>query len=62
MLITYIYEPDTSKHLLIIDVIFSLTAYKNEYKKIGSTFGSLSAAFAVDVDSESKCLLFVVAK
>ena len=38
--------------------MFSLTAYRNEYKKIGSTFGSLSAAFAVDVDSESKCLLF----
>ena len=35
-----------------------MTAYRNEYKKIGSTFGSLSAAFAVDVDSESRCLLF----
>lgn len=33
------------------------SSYRNEYKKIGSTFGSLSAAFAVDVDSESSSRL-----
>lgn len=32
-------------------------SYRNEYKKIGSTFGSLCAAFAVDVDSESSSQL-----
>ena len=33
---------------------FFLTAYRAEYKKVGSTFASLSAAFAIDEDSESK--------
>lgn len=28
-------------------------SYRSEYKKIGSTFGSLSAAFAIDLDSQS---------
>ncbi|KAJ7392101.1 Sorting nexin-9 [Desmophyllum pertusum] len=28
-------------------------SYRHEYKKIGSTFGSLSTAFAIDVDSEN---------
>lgn len=28
-------------------------SYRSEYKKIGSTFGSLSTAFAIDEDSES---------
>ena len=33
---------------------FLLTAYRTEYKKIGSVFSTLSAAFAVDEDSDSK--------
>ena len=33
---------------------FFLTAYRAEYKKVGSTFASLSTAFAIDEDSESK--------
>lgn len=40
--------------LLHLGWTFSFSAYRNEYKKIGSTFGSLSTAFAIDEDSPSK--------